>query len=155
MWCHMLKNEKVFVAHRCLFFLRGARQFFFLPFFLPHLSIISGYDDPFGIDTKLWAFASCFLYFLFAYFCCNLVLWSFVHFQITVELVSIRIMLIQWFIKRALIPNYYLLPCRHDRESDSEAEDIEHAKKLRQVKAVLEEVIFWKLLQIEESCAFF
>lgn len=32
------------------------------------------------------------------------------------------------------------LSCRPDRESDSEAEDIEHAEKLRQVKAVLEEV---------------
>ncbi|XP_019427818.1 PREDICTED: inositol hexakisphosphate and diphosphoinositol-pentakisphosphate kinase 1-like isoform X2 [Lupinus angustifolius] len=33
-----------------------------------------------------------------------------------------------------------LVPCtRPDRESDSEAEDIEHAEKLRQVKAVLEE----------------
>lgn len=32
-----------------------------------------------------------------------------------------------------------LLP-RPDRESDSEADDIEHAEKLRQVKAVLEEV---------------
>lgn len=30
---------------------------------------------------------------------------------------------------------------RPDRESDSEAEDVEHAEKLRQVKAVLEEVI--------------
>lgn len=29
---------------------------------------------------------------------------------------------------------------RPGRESDSEAEDIEHAEKLRQVKAVLEEV---------------
>jgi hypothetical protein len=27
-------------------------------------------------------------------------------------------------------------------ESDSEAEDVEHAEKLRQVKAVLEEVIY-------------
>ncbi|KAK9698402.1 hypothetical protein RND81_08G101600 [Saponaria officinalis] len=35
---------------------------------------------------------------------------------------------------RALVPRY-----RPDRESDSEAEDIEHAEKLRQVKAVLEE----------------
>ncbi|OIW06702.1 hypothetical protein TanjilG_04096 [Lupinus angustifolius] len=33
-----------------------------------------------------------------------------------------------------------LVPCtRPDRESDSEAEDVEHAEKLRQVKAVLEE----------------
>lgn len=32
------------------------------------------------------------------------------------------------------------LSSRHGRESDSEAEDIEHAEKLRQVKAVLEEV---------------
>lgn len=32
------------------------------------------------------------------------------------------------------------LPSRPGRESDSEAEDIEHAEKLRQVKAVLEEV---------------
>lgn len=32
------------------------------------------------------------------------------------------------------------LLCRPGRESDSEAEDIEHAEKLRQVKAVLEEV---------------
>lgn len=46
-----------------------------------------------------------------------------------------------------------MLP-RPDRESDSEAEDIEHAEKLRQVKAVLEEVRLilsfsscrWKLL---------
>lgn len=30
---------------------------------------------------------------------------------------------------------------RLDRGSDSEAEDVEHAEKLRQVKAVLEEVI--------------
>jgi len=30
---------------------------------------------------------------------------------------------------------------RPDRESDSEAEDVEHAEKLHQVKAVLEEVI--------------
>jgi len=30
---------------------------------------------------------------------------------------------------------------RRDLESDSEAEDVEHAEKLRQVKAVLEEVI--------------
>jgi len=30
---------------------------------------------------------------------------------------------------------------RPDLESDSEAEDVEHAEKLRQVKAVLEEVI--------------
>ena len=29
---------------------------------------------------------------------------------------------------------------RPDRESDSETEDVEHAEKLRQVKAVLEEV---------------
>ncbi|CAO2816248.1 unnamed protein product [Amaranthus hypochondriacus] len=35
---------------------------------------------------------------------------------------------------RALVPR-----SRRDRESDSEAEDIEHAEKLRQVKAVLEE----------------
>lgn len=33
------------------------------------------------------------------------------------------------------------LSSRPGRESDSEAEDIEHAEKLRQVKAVLEEVI--------------
>lgn len=32
------------------------------------------------------------------------------------------------------------LTSRPGRESDSEAEDIEHAEKLRQVKAVLEEV---------------
>ncbi|WJX82682.1 inositol hexakisphosphate and diphosphoinositol-pentakisphosphate kinase [Trifolium repens] len=31
---------------------------------------------------------------------------------------------------------------RPDPESDSEAEDVEHAEKLRQVKAVLEEVIY-------------
>ena len=30
---------------------------------------------------------------------------------------------------------------RPGRESDSEAEDIEHSEKLRQVKAVLEEVL--------------
>lgn len=30
---------------------------------------------------------------------------------------------------------------RSGRESDSDAEDIEHAEKLRQVKAVLEEVL--------------
>lgn len=33
-----------------------------------------------------------------------------------------------------------LILFRPGRESDSEAEDIEHAEKLRQVKAVLEEV---------------
>lgn len=32
---------------------------------------------------------------------------------------------------------------RPGRESDSEAEDMEHAEKLRQVKAVLEEVSFF------------
>ena len=32
---------------------------------------------------------------------------------------------------------------RSDRESDSDAEDLEHAEKLRQVKAVLEEVFFF------------
>lgn len=31
---------------------------------------------------------------------------------------------------------------RPDLESDNEAEDVEHAEKLRQVKAVLEEVIY-------------
>lgn len=35
---------------------------------------------------------------------------------------------------------------RSDRESDSEAEDIEHAEKLRQVKAVLEEVVVYKVI---------
>lgn len=34
----------------------------------------------------------------------------------------------------------YKLSSRSGQESDSEAEDIEHAEKLRQVKAVLEEV---------------
>lgn len=34
----------------------------------------------------------------------------------------------------------FFLCGRPGRESDSEAEDIEHAEKLRQVKAVLEEV---------------
>lgn len=38
-----------------------------------------------------------------------------------------------------LIMFFYLF--RLDLESDSEAEDVEHAEKLRQVKAVLEEVI--------------
>lgn len=38
---------------------------------------------------------------------------------------------------RQLIPRM-----RTGRESDSEAEDIEHAEKLRHVKAVLEEVRF-------------
>ena len=33
--------------------------------------------------------------------------------------------------------------CRSGKESDSEAEDLEHAEKLRHVKAVLEEV--WSL----------
>lgn len=33
-----------------------------------------------------------------------------------------------------------VISCRPDQESDSEAEDSEHAEKLRQVKAVLEEV---------------
>jgi len=35
------------------------------------------------------------------------------------------------------------MPCifRSGRESDSDADDIEHVEKLRQVKAVLEEVI--------------
>lgn len=33
-------------------------------------------------------------------------------------------------------------PTRSGRESDSDAEDLEHIEKLRQVKAVLEEVIF-------------
>ena len=40
---------------------------------------------------------------------------------------------------------------RPGRESDSEAEDIEHAEKLRQVKAVLEEV----LIQILSYIALF
>lgn len=31
--------------------------------------------------------------------------------------------------------------CRSGKESDSEAEDLEHAEKLRHVKAVLEEVL--------------
>lgn len=35
----------------------------------------------------------------------------------------------------------FLYLFRPDPESDSEAEDVEHAEKLRQVKAVLEEVI--------------
>ncbi|KAH0942747.1 hypothetical protein HID58_002384, partial [Brassica napus] len=32
--------------------------------------------------------------------------------------------------------------CRPGRESDSDLEDLEHAEKLRQVKAVLEEVLY-------------
>jgi hypothetical protein len=37
----------------------------------------------------------------------------------------------------------FLCLFRPDPESDSEAEDVEHAEKLRQVKAVLEEVIYF------------
>lgn len=37
---------------------------------------------------------------------------------------------------------------RPGRESDSEAEDLEHAEKLRQVKAVLEEVTCLVSLEI-------
>lgn len=37
---------------------------------------------------------------------------------------------------------------RTGRESDSEAEDFEHAEKLRQVKAVLEEVIYLVSLRL-------
>lgn len=36
----------------------------------------------------------------------------------------------------------FLCLFRPDPESDNEIEDIEHAEKLRQVKAVLEEVIY-------------
>ena len=35
----------------------------------------------------------------------------------------------------------FFLIFRPGRESDSDAEDLEHAEKLRQVKAVLEEVV--------------
>lgn len=54
------------------------------------------------------------------------------------------------------------LSFRPGRESDSEAEDIEHAEKLRQVKAVLEEVYFnytecldsWLSLMLMYACPF-
>lgn len=42
---------------------------------------------------------------------------------------------------------------RLDRGSDSEAEDVEHAEKLRQVKAVLEEVI--SFLDCFSLCCYF
>lgn len=36
---------------------------------------------------------------------------------------------------------FFIIKCRPGRESDSDPEDLEHAEKLRQVKAVLEEVL--------------
>jgi len=45
--------------------------------------------------------------------------------------------MLSWVLELTL----YLYIFRPDLESDSEAEDVEHAEKLRQVKVVLEEVI--------------
>lgn len=43
---------------------------------------------------------------------------------------------------------------RSGRESDSDAEDIEHVEKLRQVKAVLEEVIsYYSDLPLHNICS--
>jgi hypothetical protein len=46
-----------------------------------------------------------------------------------------------------------MLCIRSGRESDSDADDIEHIEKLRQVKAVLEEVIsYYPDLHIHDIC---
>ena len=39
--------------------------------------------------------------------------------------------------------------CRSAKESDSEAEDLEHAEKLRHVKAVLEEVWIYDIWHLK------
>lgn len=46
----------------------------------------------------------------------------------------------EFVLKQTWLTCFFFFCGRPGRESDSEAEDIEHAEKLRQVKAVLEEV---------------
>lgn len=46
-----------------------------------------------------------------------------------------------WFVSLRAYYWWLFILSRPGRESDSETEDFEHAEKLRQVKAVLEEVI--------------
>ena len=47
---------------------------------------------------------------------------------------------------------YCFFICRSGKESDSEAEDLEHAEKLRHVKAVLEEVWISDIQSVQSDC---